>query len=123
VTYDGKPVPQGTVFFVPDAAQDNHGPGAKATIKDGAYQTERRAVVGGPYVISVVGSDATGKSLFTGHTEKVDLPKGSATQDIKIPAQSPPQPLNPAPKPGTKSGGGTPLRNAQPGRVPPHLSR
>ncbi|MGO8753432.1 MAG: hypothetical protein ACLQNE_46440 [Thermoguttaceae bacterium] len=121
VTYDGKPVPQGTVFFVPDAAKDNHGPGAQAVIKDGAYQTERRAVVGGPYVITVAGRDAAGKPLFTGHSEKVDLPKGSATQDIKIPAEAPPQPLTPAPKPGTKSGGGP--RVPSPGRVPPRMSR
>jgi hypothetical protein len=123
VTYDGKPVPQGTVFFVPDAAQDNHGPGAQATIKDGAYQTERRAVVGGPYVITVAGTDAAGKPLFTGHTEKVNLPKGSATHDIPIPAEAPPPPPEPAPKPGTKPGGGMPKRNFQPGGIPPRMPR
>ena len=94
VTYDGRPLPVGTLVFTPDASQGNRGPGAHGDIVDGKY---RLATVGGPHDVSIQGYDGNatvedgvnykyGKPLFLEFTVKVDLPSENATQDFDIPA-------------------------------------
>ena len=39
VTLDGKPVPAGKIYFIPDTAKGNSGPTRYADIVDGAYDT------------------------------------------------------------------------------------
>tara|TARA_R110002095_G_scaffold151355_1_gene130896 strand:- start:3500 stop:3943 length:444 start_codon:yes stop_codon:yes gene_type:complete len=56
MTYDGKPVPAGLVFFEPDSRQGNSGPGGVAEILDGHYQTKpNKGIVGGPHIVRVIG--------------------------------------------------------------------
>src|SRR5262245_15090497 len=58
VTFGGKPVPAGFVSFEPNASQGNTGPGCGASIIDGYYKSENnKGITGGPYLITVSGSD------------------------------------------------------------------
>lgn len=97
VTYGDKPVPAGQVFFDPDTAAGNtDGQQGFAIVKDGHYDTSQggRGIVGGAYVIRVQGFDGKpgpelplGKVMFGEYSLKAELPKNTATQDIKIPAE------------------------------------
>lgn len=94
VTHAGKPVPAGSVSFVPDVSEGNNGPGGLAKIKDGRFDTaEGTGHVGGPHIISVTGMDGVaspdlprGTPLFPSYKMSVDLPKEDSTQDIDVPA-------------------------------------
>lgn len=98
VTFQGKPVPAGTITFEPDAVKGNHGPQGFALIQDGRYDTraEGRGSVGGPQVVRISGSDGvaageafpTGKPLFEPYTTSVDLPKESSTHDFDVPVSA-----------------------------------
>lgn len=98
VTFQGKPVPAGTITFEPDAVKGNRGPQGFATIKDGRYDTREdgRGSVGGAQVVRISGSDGidagetfpTGKPLFEPYTTSVDLPKESSTHDFDVPASA-----------------------------------
>lgn len=97
VTYEGKPVLKGFVYFSPDTEQGNKGPGGGAPIDQGKFKTERgKGVVGGPHVIRVVGYDGVaavvegeqltdGKPLFIPYFMKVDFPKKDHVLDIPVP--------------------------------------
>lgn len=97
VTFDGKPVPTGSIIFAPDTSKGNDGPGASAEIKDGVYRTRAgQGTIGGPHVATVSGFDGVpyqsgpmtnpmGKPLFTNVQISVDLPKQTAMQDIVVP--------------------------------------
>jgi len=99
VTYNGQPVPVGTVTLSPNVAQGNSGPGAAAGIKDGSFSTEPgKGHVGGPYLIQVTGFDGVpvpggeggmdpmGKELFPPYEMSVDLPKENHEIEIAVPA-------------------------------------
>jgi len=96
VTYDGKPVPAGTIIFEPDSSQKNDGPQGRATIHGGNFDTSRGgiAIVGGPHRITILGCDGTsisetspqGKPLFDPYTMIVDLPKKDGKQDFEVPS-------------------------------------
>lgn len=100
ITYEGKPVPAGSIIFAPDKSKGNDGPGASAEIKDGVYRTRAgQGSVGGPHVATVSGFDGVpyqsgpmtnpmGKPLFTNVQINLDLPKQTATQDIVVPVQT-----------------------------------
>ena len=98
ITYDGKPIPRGSITFSPDAQKNNQGPGVTAEIKDGQYETfADKGTTGGPYILLVQaydgipvvsgegGMDPIGKPLFAPVELQVDLPKKDATHDIEIP--------------------------------------
>ncbi len=93
VTHAGKPVPAGSVSFVPDVSKGNNGPSGLAKIKDGHFDTaEGTGHVGGPHIISVAGMDGVatpdlprGTPLFPSYKISVDLPKEDSTQDIDVP--------------------------------------
>ncbi len=95
VTYDGKPVPFGSILFDPDASAKNSGPQGTAEIRDGFYDTSKaggKGTVGGPMIISIMGTThatltegGEGKVIFSGYTEKKDLPKEKTTLDFDIP--------------------------------------
>jgi len=92
VTYDGKPVPQGTITFSPDTAKGNSGPGSMAVIKDGRYDTkEGLGIIGGPHVVRIEGFDGVadgdnldGALLFPSYRTEVDLPTTSGEVDFEV---------------------------------------
>ncbi len=97
VTYEGKPVISGFVYFSPDVELGNKGPGGGAPIADGKFKTGvEKGVVGGPHVVRVVGLDGVpavvegeklpdGKPLFMPYFMNVDFPKKDHTVDITVP--------------------------------------
>lgn len=95
VTYQGKPVPIGSVLFQPDPGQNNSGPVGSATIKDGVYDTQRegRGFSGGPQIVIVEAFDGQnidpdynpyGSSLTYGYMEPHPLPESDTTLDIEL---------------------------------------
>jgi hypothetical protein len=96
VTYDGKPLPAGQVFFEADVTKGHDAPQGFAYVKDGRFDTAQggRGVVGGDYVIRIQGFDGKpgnelplGKPLFNDYVESRDLPKGPAQLEFSVPAQ------------------------------------
>jgi len=100
VTFDGQPVPPGTIYFNPDTAAGNDGPPGFAAIVDGAFDTRAprgRGAIAGPHTILVdghvpppkdAGGEAGGTVLFQRHELKKDLPKTDSTLDIDVPAHA-----------------------------------
>jgi hypothetical protein len=95
VTYDGQPVPGGTIEFEPDSSKGNRGPAGYATIENGRYATSPgKGTVGGPHIVRITGTDgkASGESpygapIFPLHKATADLPRESATHDFDVPAE------------------------------------
>lgn len=97
VTFDGKPVPAGTILFSPDSSQGNQGPGTSTTIEQGAYRTRpQKGVIGGPMLVEITGYDGipievdgekmeNGKMLFKPYRTEIDLPHESFQHDFDIP--------------------------------------
>lgn len=102
VTYDGQPVPRGTVAFEPDSSKGNNGPAVVAPIQDGRYETASGAgTVGGPHLVRIEGFDGQpttlpdgmampdGKKLFPDFSTTAELPNEAATQDFDVPVSTP----------------------------------
>lgn len=96
VTFQGKPVPAGQIFFQPDMSKGNCGPGCVVMIKDGRYNMSGsgKGHAGGPHVLVISGGEdqsnlppeeRTGGILFREVPIKVDLPKNKSVQDLKVP--------------------------------------
>jgi hypothetical protein len=98
VTYKGKPVPVGSVYFMPDEGRS--GRSVNATIENGKYCTPPgEGAAGGLMVVQVVGFDgklvrskegdlaASGKRLFPAYVTKVQLPARDNVLDIEVPEQ------------------------------------
>lgn len=96
VTFDGKPVPAGMVYFTPNTEKGNRGPAGSAPIRNGYYDTNSgKGTVGGPHFISVDGFDGNstvdrphGNPLFAPYSIEVDLPKADSTRDLEVPASA-----------------------------------
>jgi hypothetical protein len=93
VTFDGKPVPRGTVTLEPDRSQGNRGPAGYADIIDGRYKTHLGAV-GGPHVVKIVEakmttSESEKSELFSEYTTTHDLPRKNCVVDFNVPATAP----------------------------------
>jgi hypothetical protein len=99
VTFDGQPIPKGTVLFQPDESKGCTGSAGIALIRDGKYDTAAEGgtgVVGGPHLVRIVGLDGKpidsmspdGIPLFPDYTTTVDLPKANSTQDFAVPKDS-----------------------------------
>ena len=97
VTFGGKPVPYGTIFFTPDTSKGNKGPQGVAQIKDGKYDTavDGKGPVGGPVVVKIIGYETLStdeenpsKPLFQDWTTNVDIPENASTQDFEVPADA-----------------------------------
>jgi hypothetical protein len=96
VTFDGKPVPAGRIYFTTDTTKGNDGPQGFAEIHDGKFDTRKngRGAWGGPTVVSIKGFDgnmegagnAVGRPLFKEHKVSIDLPRESCTQNFTVPA-------------------------------------
>ncbi len=98
VTFHGKPVPAGYVYFTPDASRGNKGPQGYAEINNGRYTTAAsgKGTVGGPHKVRISGFDGIpvqgheqmlekGRPLFTEYETTVDLPKESTAKDFAVP--------------------------------------
>lgn len=106
VTFDGKPVPAGTILFEPDAGKGNKGPAGFATIADGKFDTSvgGKGTIGGPHVARLSGSEGKsgdGAPLFADFTVGVNLPKEKSTQKFEVPATAK-APAGSRPGPGYK---------------------
>ncbi len=111
VTFQGKPVPAGKIYFMPDSSKGNKGSTGFADIKDGKYDTSLDGGQGapaGPVVIAVEGTDpssaptgkeasgdVTAKLLFARYEMQVDLPESSSTKDIDVPDSAAKGPVAP----------------------------
>ncbi len=94
VTFEGKPVPFGTIMFSPDSAKGNKGPQGIATIVDGKYDTANgRGIVGGPHQIAITGANEKGsgdenappvKSLFPEFKTEFNFPEEESTKDFVV---------------------------------------
>ena len=94
VTFNGKPVPQGVIYFDPDTAADNDGVQGFARIRDGAYDTREtgKGIGGGAYRVRITGATAEGdgpaKALFGEYSVSVDFPSETTTRDFEVPASA-----------------------------------
>jgi hypothetical protein len=96
VTFDGKPLAVGQIFFDPDVGKGNDGPQGFAHIKDGKFDTAEggRGVLGGPYIVRIDGFDGRpgpemplGRPLFAEYQEKRDLPAERSEQQFDVPGR------------------------------------
>lgn len=98
VTFNGKPVPMGQIYFDPDGRAGNtDGPQGFARIVNGQFTTALEGgsgVRGGAYIIRVQGFDGKvgpehpyGDALFLEHGEKRNLPAEPSTLAIELPAK------------------------------------
>lgn len=96
VTFDGKPVPIGTIRFEADATQGNNGPVGYAMIENGRYTTAAQGSKGalkGPLVVIMTGGPASDPNAglpvlwFTNYSTTITLePKGGITTfDFDVP--------------------------------------
>ncbi len=106
VTFAGKPVPAGKIYFMPDGGKNNSGATAYAEIIDGFYDTSATGGQGatkGPMIVAIEGIDPatagkkekgdtsgeeTTKSLFPRFETTVELPGSAATKDFDVPADA-----------------------------------
>jgi hypothetical protein len=95
VTYDGKPLPAGVIYFDPYPMKKNDGPQGFAHVKDGRFDTRDggRPCAGGPMIVRIEGFDGkpaaelpVGNVLFRNHEEKVELPREDCERDFTVPA-------------------------------------
>ncbi len=95
VTYQGAPVPMGTIFFDPDASKGGSGMQGFADIRDGKFDTAAggRGVRGGAYIMRIQAYDGTvanaapyGQALFPEYQTPKELPQQSTTLDIEVPS-------------------------------------
>ncbi len=97
VTFVGKPIPAGTILFLPDGSKHNFGPPGFAKIKAGKYDTalDGEGTIGGPHTVRISGFDGRGTTeelpdglrLFPDYTTVIDLPKEKATRDFQVQAK------------------------------------
>lgn len=106
VTFDGKPIPEGMIYFSPDSSKGNKGLTGYAKIKGGMYNTASEGgtkLLDGPLVVRIDGFDpsskgtaapgdtsgeVTVKSLFPTYQTTTELTKGTATLDFNVPAEA-----------------------------------
>jgi hypothetical protein len=113
VTFNGAPVPGGTVYIKPDTSQGNSGPAGMAYIKNGTYDTAAggKGSVNGAVIISVDGldptppagasPDVTVTTLFSSYETKAEIKEPETVHDINVPPEA-----AQAPSSGEGTGGG-----------------
>lgn len=98
VTFAGKPIPVGRIYFDPNLAKKNDGLQGTAEIKNGEYDTAKggQGTTAGPVIVRIEGADGTtgdpdrpnGKPLFPSYQTELDLPKQNTTRDFDVPASA-----------------------------------
>jgi hypothetical protein len=96
VTFGGKPIPGGRIYFTPDSKKGNQGPQGFAEIREGKFDTREggRGAVAGPNDVLIVGNDGSlgegkGVPLFDDYTLSAELPAASSVQKFEVPASAP----------------------------------
>jgi hypothetical protein len=89
VTFEGKPIPKGLIFFDPEGP----GPQGYASIVNGHYNTaeQGKGIAGGKYNVRVNGFDGKegpdaplGQGLFPEYLDVKELPKQDSTLNLAI---------------------------------------
>jgi hypothetical protein len=114
VNFNGKPVPAGKVYILPDSGKGNTGASGFADIKDGKYDTKLaggQPAASGAVIFAIegidpvpppnAGPDVTTTVLFPRYEERADLPASTSTKDIEVPASAV-NPIQPAPRVGVQ---------------------
>lgn len=85
VTFDGKPLPSGRIYFNPDYTKGPDGPQGYAEIKDGKFDTRNggKGAFGGPTIVVI-------KALphFKEYQEAIDLPNEPTKRNFDVPASA-----------------------------------
>ena len=105
VTWAGRPIPAGVIYFDPDIANGKDGPQGFAIIKDGQFDTRDNGQGhgGGKGLLRITACDGVpgaeapmGKPLFPEYFWMAELPEEDAAKDFNIPAAAArPQSSNP----------------------------
>ena len=103
VTHDGRPVPQGAVFFEPTAAVGAIAATGFAVIENGSYRTPPKTSPGkGLYTVRIIGRDGTaatekdlaemmpgqkflGQPVFPEYSTTMELTGGNGQLDLVVP--------------------------------------
>lgn len=97
VTFDGKPLRRGRIYFDPDPAKGNTGVQGYAEVADGRYDTAKggKGGVSGPVIVRIDGQGDPGSGypegvpLFNSYEFRVELPAaGAAAHDFNVPASA-----------------------------------
>jgi hypothetical protein len=97
VTFQGGPVPAGTVIFDPDLARGGDGPQGFAEIRDGRYDTRRsgKGAPPGPVIVRIDGFDGRagagypyGKPRFLAYQVNAEVPQQGAAMNFEVPADA-----------------------------------
>ncbi|WP_425396480.1 hypothetical protein [Aeoliella sp.] len=93
VTFDGRAVPSGVIFFDPDASKGHDGRQGVAKIVDGKFDTRSsgKGVSGGHYIARITGFDsqpgaAPSTPLFHEYRVEVEITPESAEMKFDVPA-------------------------------------
>ena len=95
VTYEGKPVPHGSILFQPLPSTGGGAATGNATIRDGKYDTRvaGEPISGGPQIVIIEAFDGKvvnpdyapfGESLGDSYRRQHDLPEEDATLDVEL---------------------------------------
>lgn len=94
VTFQGKPVPKGLIYFEPDISRGNSGPQGFAEILDGEYRTDKVGIgaVTGPLLVRISGFSNAGQSnespgapLFPQYQTQIEITEETTTMDFDVP--------------------------------------
>ena len=96
VTWKGRPVPMGVIYFSPDTKKGNRGPQGFALIKDGHYDSRdarSKGCVTGPQVVVVQGCNGLGVSgdfpygrpLFASYEMPIEVAAEGGQMDLTVP--------------------------------------
>jgi hypothetical protein len=113
ISFDGKPVPAGKIYFTPDSSKGNSGAPGYADIVDGQYDTALpggRGASSGAMVVAIEGidpaskpaggadsgEDVTATVLFARYETNLDIAEGDTVQDIEVPLEAGKGPKQPA---------------------------
>lgn len=95
ITYGGKPIPKGLIFFDPDPSKGTPGTQGFANIENGQFDTASpgngKGIRGGTYIIRINGYDGKvgpeapfGQFLFPEHELTRELPAQDQTFDYDV---------------------------------------
>jgi hypothetical protein len=98
ITFNGKPIPKGTILFDPDLAAGHDGAQGYANIENGKFDTKisGRGHCGGKVLLRIHGGDGAplpelpfGNPLFPETSLPLELPTADAVRDIEVPTATP----------------------------------
>ena len=95
ITFEGRPIPKGLIFFDPDTTKGTPGAQGFANIENGKYDTalpaKGKGIRGGTYHIRISGFDGKvgpeapfGQFLFPEHQTAKELPAKTQTFDFDV---------------------------------------